>query len=142
MWGNDWALGIPMLLGLVAFHVCGLVGIEAILQWIERRRTKPRTIKYFLVLMLLTSNSILFLHILEVGAWAYLLLRIDAVDDFSAAVLHSLNAMTTYGHDQVRLTSQWKLLGAIESMNGVMNFGLTTAFLFNAMRELRPVRHA
>jgi len=142
MWGNDWALGIPMLLGLVAFHVCGLVGIEAILQWIERRRTKPRTIKYFLVLMLLTSNSILLLHIVEVGAWAYLLLRIDAVDDFPAAVLHSLNAMTTYGHDQVRLTSRWKLLGAIESMNGVMNFGLTTAFLFNAMRELRPVRRA
>ena len=112
------------------------------MQWIERRRTKPRTIRYFLVLMLLTSNSILLLHILEVGAWAYLLLRIDAVDDFSAAVLHSLNAMTTYGHDQVRLTSQWKLLGAIESMNGVMNFGLTTAFLFNAMRELRPVRRA
>jgi hypothetical protein len=38
------------------------------------------------------------------------------------------------------LSDDWRLLGAIESMNGVIIFGLTTAFLFNAMRELRPVR--
>ena len=43
--------------------------------------------------------------------------------------------------EAAELSGEWRLLGAIESMNGVMIFGLTTAFLFNAMLELRPVRH-
>jgi hypothetical protein len=55
-------------------------------------------------------------------------------------MLYSLNALTSYGHEAVLLTDDWRLLGAIESMNGVMIFGLTTAYLFNAMREFRPVR--
>jgi hypothetical protein len=142
MWGSDWAWGIPMLLGLVAFHVSGLVGLEALLRWIERHRVKPRTVSYFLVLMLFVVNMALLLHIFEVGAWARLYQRLDAMDDFSTAMLFSLNAMTTYGHDEMRLENKWRLLGAIESMNGVMIFGLTTAFLFNAMRDLRPVRRA
>lgn len=142
MWGADWAWGVPMLLGAIAFHVCGLVALEAVLRWIESRRRKPRSISYFLVLMLFTANVLLLLHVLEVGAWAFVYLRIDAVDNLSTALLFSLNAMTSYGHDHVWLTNPWRLLGAIESMNGVMVFGLTTAFLFNAMHELRPVRRA
>lgn len=140
MWEIDWAWGIPMLLGSIAFHVTGLVGLEAVLRWFERHRKKPRTITYFLVLMLFIANTALLLHVLEVAAWAYLYMQISAVDGLHTAILFSLNAMTSYGHDQVQLKDQWRLLGAIESMNGVMIFGLTTAFLFNAMTQLRPVR--
>lgn len=139
VWGADWAWGIPMLLGLVAFHVCGLVGLEGLLRWFERRRTKPRSMSYFLVLMLITANIAMALHILEAGAWAYLYLKIGSLEDISTALLYSLNAITSYGHVEVHLANQWRLLGAIESMNGVMIFGLATAFLFNAMRELRPI---
>jgi len=57
-------------------------------------------------------------------------------------MLYSLNAITSYGHESTVLSRDWRLLGAIESMDGVMIFGLATAFLFNAMREFRPVRQA
>lgn len=142
MWEIDWVWGIPMLLGSIAFHVSGLVGLEGVLRWFEHRRKKPRSITYFLLLMLLTSNVALLLHVAEVGAWAYLYMQINAVEGLPTATLFSLNAMTSYGHDEVLLKHQWRLLGAIESMNGVMIFGLTTAFLFNAMTQLRPVRQA
>jgi len=131
-----------MLLGSVAFHVCGLVGLEGLLRWIERHRKKPRSMGYFLVLMLLVANAVLLLHVVEACGWAYLLMKLGSVDDFHRALLYSLNAITSYGHEQLRLESSWRLLGAIESMNGVMIFGLTTAFLFSALRELRPGRGA
>lgn len=140
MWEYDWAWGVPMLLGSLAFHVSGLVALEGVLRWFERRRKKPRSITYFLVLMLFTANTALLLHILEVGAWASMYMKLSAIDDLPTATLFSLNAMTSYGHDETHLKDQWRLLGAIESMNGVMIFGLTTAFLFNAMTQLRPVR--
>lgn len=96
----------------------------------------------FLVLMLLVANIALLLHVLETGAWAYLLMKLGSLDDFHSALLYSLNAITSYGHDGLRLENSWRLLGAIESVNGIMIFGLTTAFLFGAMRELRPSRDA
>lgn len=97
---------------------------------------------YFLALMLIVSNTVLLLHVLEASAWAYLSMKLGSVDNFRMAMLYSLNAITAYGHEALRLENSRRLLGAIESMNGVMIFGLTTAFLFNAMRELRLGRGA
>jgi hypothetical protein len=84
-----------MLLGTVAFHVCALVGLEGLLRWFERRRKMPRSMGYFLVLMLLVSNTVLLLHVLEAGAWAFLLMTLGSLDNFRIALLYSLNAITS-----------------------------------------------
>lgn len=142
VWGADWGFGVPMILASVAFHVSGLVGLEWLLIVLERRRQRPRSIAYFLFLMLLIANIVLIMHVLEAAAWAFLYWRLGALPDFQTSSLYSLNALTSYGHEAIKLTNDWRLLGAIESMNGVIIFGLTTAFLFSAMRELRPVRQS
>lgn len=141
VWGADWGFGVPMILASIAFHVSGLVCLEWLLITIERRRQRPRTVAYFLVLMLIIANIVMLMHVLEALAWALLYLYLGALPNFQMSVLYSLNALTSYGHEAVALTEDWRLLGAIESMNGVIIFGLTTAFLFGAMRELQTVRH-
>ena len=55
-------------------------------------------------------------------------------------MLYSLSAITSYGHSAIFLEERWKLLGAIEAMNGLILFGLTTAFLFAAIELVRPDR--
>jgi hypothetical protein len=60
-------------------------------------------------------------------------------------MLYSLNAMTSYGHDNLFLAPQWQLLGATEALNGWLLFGLTTAFLFSMFHkalqtEERPIQ--
>lgn len=142
IWGVDWGFGVPMILFSLAFHVSGLVLLEWILISMERKRKKPRSITYFLLAMLLCSNYILAMHVTEATLWAALYYKVGALPDFQTASLYSLNALTSYGHENLQLKDDWRLLGAIESMNGVMIFGLSTAFLFNAMREQRPVRQA
>lgn len=137
MWGVDWVWGVPMLLGSVAFQVVGLVAIEGLLRWSRARRVKPRTLTNFLWMVLLIANGILTLHVLEAIAWAWLYVKLEAIDDFPDAMLFSFNAITSYGHNDSQLSDKWKLLGAIEAMNGVMIFGLSTAFFFNALAHLR-----
>jgi hypothetical protein len=56
--------------------------------------------------------------------------------DNKSAVLYSLGAMTTYGHATLFLEDRWALLGAIEALNGVLLFGLTTAFLFAIIQHV------
>jgi hypothetical protein len=141
-WSADWGIGIPMIMASIAFHVSGLVGIEWLLITIEKRRRRPRSIRYFLALTLLVANIIMIMHALEAMAWGILYLNLGALADFRTAILYSLNALTSYGHESTALADPWRLLGAIESMDGVMIFGLTTAFLFNILRELRPVRQS
>jgi hypothetical protein len=44
--------------------------------------------------------------------------------------------MTTFGHADVHLVHHWQLMGALEALNGVILFGLSTAFLFSVMQGL------
>jgi hypothetical protein len=141
MWGVDWVWGIPLLLGTVAFHIFGLVGIAGLLQRSNARRVRPRSLLNFIWMSLFVTNAILLLHIAEATAWAWLYLKLEAIDSFPDAMLFSFNAITSYGHDNSQLAGKWRLLGAIESMNGVMIFGLSTAFFFAAMVQLRGVNH-
>jgi hypothetical protein len=43
--------------------------------------------------------------------------------------------MTSYGHENLRLNDQWEMLGAVEALNGLILFGLTTAFLFTVLNR-------
>jgi hypothetical protein len=54
-------------------------------------------------------------------------------------MLYSLNAMTTYGHVEIFLAQHRRLMGALEALNGMMLFGLTTAFLFGVLQRHWPV---
>jgi hypothetical protein len=70
------------------------------------------------------------LHAIEAGLWAIVYLLLGAMTDPGPAMLFSLEAMTTYGHSDLMLALHWRMMGAIEALNGVILFGLTTAFLF------------
>jgi hypothetical protein len=49
----------------------------------------------------------------------------------------SLNAMTSYGHENLALAGHWKLMGAMEALNGWLLLGLTTAFLFGMIKKVK-----
>jgi hypothetical protein len=47
--------------------------------------------------------------------------------------------MTTYGHESASLAQHWLLMGALEALNGMLLFGLTTAWLFAMIQEVWPI---
>ena len=51
-------------------------------------------------------------------------------------MLYSLSAITSYGHAPIFLDSDWQMMGALEALNGMMLFGLTTAFLFKMIQQV------
>ena len=44
--------------------------------------------------------------------------------------------MTSYGHANLVLEQHWQLMGALEALNGMLLFGLTTAFLFGIIQQV------
>jgi hypothetical protein len=48
-------------------------------------------------------------------------------------------ALEGYGHANLFLEEQWQLMGALEALNGMLLFGLTTAFLFAMIQKVWPL---
>ena len=53
-------------------------------------------------------------------------------------MLYSISAMTSFGHAGIYLDPHWQMMGALEALNGMMLFGLTTAFLFSVLQTHWP----
>ena len=139
-WKFDWFWGLPLLVITVVFHVVMFVFMEKMLVIKVGRGEDTRTLSHFIVAMALIALGAATLHGLEATAWAVLYIWLGALPDPTAAMLYSLSAITSYGHSAIFLGDRWRLLGAIEAMNGLILFGLTTAFLFAAIELVRPSR--
>ena len=63
---------------------------------------------------------------------------LGAIPDNRSAMLYSLGALTTYGDTTIHFAHQWKMLGGLEAVNGMLLFGLTTAFLFAMIQRVLP----
>ena len=79
------------------------------------------------------------LHAVEATIWSIAYVRLEALPDYRIAMLYSLNAITSYGHVAIDLAPHWQMMGALEALNGMILFGLTTAFLFGAIHKISPI---
>jgi hypothetical protein len=142
VWNTNWAWSLPLILITVIFHVVGWVFIT------ERvTRAKPfLSSRNFLFAFALTLGAgtlaAIILHAVEAAVWASVYQTLGALPDSKSALLYSLGAMTTYGHERFGLADHWQLMGALEALNGMILFGLTTAFLYSMIRELWAERTA
>ncbi|MGD9545470.1 MAG: hypothetical protein AB7F41_13235 [Methylocystis sp.] len=141
-WSSDWLWGLPLLVITVVFHVSMFVVLERALAHGISHGQRSRTLSRFIISVAVIALGAATLHGVEAAVWAVLYMGLGALPDESAALLYSLSAFTSYGHSAIYLEDRWKLLGAIEAMNGLILFGLTTAFLFAAIGTVRPDRKA
>ena len=140
-WSNNWAWGLPLIVLTVLVHAFGLVEIrDRIVLRLPIVLRARRSSMVLAVLMVVSVLLLTVLHAVEAVAWAGAYVALGARPDLASAMLYSLSAMTSYGHADVFLAKQWQLMGAIEALNGMMLFGLSTAFLFAVLREHWPTR--
>ena len=136
LWYADWAWSLPLIVVTVLIHVLGL-GLfnERVIPALGGiARGHPTAA--FIVVMSATVLFATLLHGLEGAIWAVAYLVLGALPDPGSAMLYSLSSLTTYGHAPVFLASHWQLMGALEALNGIILFGLTTAFLFSKIQRV------
>ena len=136
-WNGNWAWSLPLIVVTVTFHVLCMTFInDTVVRRARARRARRDFILRFALIMGVTTLLVTLLHTIEAFMWATVFWVLKALPDSRAAMLYSLNAMTTYGHESYQLADHWRLMGALEALNGVILFGLTTAFLFAIIREI------
>jgi hypothetical protein len=139
-WALDWLWGLPLIVLNVLIHAAGLGLINRQVTSTLSRECLVRersVVPVFVVGGAVLSVTIL--HGLEGAIWAVAYRLLGALRENKSAMLYSLNALTSYGHENLQLDLRWQMMGALESLNGWILFGLTTAFLFTVMQKMaRP----
>ncbi|MGC2527306.1 MAG: hypothetical protein WA639_06140 [Candidatus Acidiferrum sp.] len=135
-WIANWAWALPLIILTVIFHAAGLglIGRRVSLMLSGTGRLRNLTAASIVALGS-AALSATVLHALEGFIWAETYRLIGALQGNKSAMLYSLNAMTSYGHENLELAPGWQMMGALEALNGWILFGLTTAFLFSVMQN-------
>ncbi len=139
-WIGDWAWSLPLIVLTVVIHVCGLAIIgEKVVAALSKSVDSRRFLQKFAMVMGGTALLATVLHGIEGAIWAVAYRFLGALPNFRTAMLYSISAMTAYGHANLYLQEHWQLMGALEALNGMLLFGLTTAFLFAMIQRAWPL---
>jgi hypothetical protein len=139
-WHANWAWSLPLIVINVVIHVIGLGLInESVVHILSGAMERRRFLLKFAVVMGVVALLTTLLHGIEAGIWAGAYRILGALPETKSAMLYSLGAMTTYGHANLFLEEQWQMMGALEALNGMLLFGLTTAFLFSVIQKVWPL---
>lgn len=129
------SIGGALIVSTVAIHAFSL---ELILRIFVAVRTdievRWRAISFAVVIL-----AVFLVHVVEICVWAlffYLHASVSEIPTLEAALYFSTSTFTTVGFGDVVLSEEWRLLGSFESINGMILFGWSTAFIFELIRHV------
>ena len=112
-----------------------------ILEW-RLARLRPWLIKAphqpkLMVVLCVTALWVLIQMTVAVWMWAFTFMVLGIFETPETSVYFALVAFTTLGFGDILLPIEWRLLGGMASMNGLLNIGLVTAAMVETLRQLR-----
>ena len=78
----------------------------------------------------------LLAHLMEIAIWALVFDCCGEFPQLSMALYHSAVNYTSLGYGDVVMTAAWRLLGPLETADGMLMFGVSTAMIFAVIERL------
>ncbi|MGL4319843.1 MAG: potassium channel family protein [Paracoccaceae bacterium] len=131
------ALGTGLLLASILIAAASAWVMELAFErghrWLMREPHRPK------LFLMIAAISVWILAVITAGVWlwasAFLLLGVFPT--LEEAVYFSTVTFTTLGFGDVLLPKEWRLLAGMAAANGLLNFGLLTALMVEALRHVR-----
>lgn len=77
------------------------------------------------------------LHGIEIWLYAFVYLVIGSVDGLREAVYFSTITYGAIGYSDAAMAEKWRLVSAIEGINGIILIGWSTAFFVTLLARMR-----
>lgn len=136
---DDLLIATMMVMLTVGMHGTGLVMLGRLLRLEageERVRHVPafswRTIAFTQMLVI----ALFVLHGLEIWLYAFVYLGLGAIGDISNALYFSTISYAAIGFSDHAISVDWRMVGAIEGINGLLLIGWSTAFFVAVVTRL------
>lgn len=92
-------------------------------------------------MILIVVFGIFALHTIQVWLYAALFRALGEFTTFEQALYFSTTSFSTLGYGDLTLSAPWRVLGAIEGVNGLVLIAWSTAFLMSVTSRLRLLEH-
>jgi len=113
-------------------------GVATLIKWLRRVTAKEIHRGSFweaAVLVMQTTIAVILLHGMVIFLWA-VFFRCLCFRSWESAIYFSGSSYATVGYGDVLLSQQWRLLGPLESMIGVLMCGVSVGLLFALVTRL------
>lgn len=133
------AVGTGMIGLSVIIHTFGLMSITRLMSHVVAR-FRMHGHRSRVLAMVSVVLGLFALITVEVWCWAFLYLSLGAVPDLEAALYLSTATFSTVGYGDVVADHEWRLLSALEGVDGFLLIGWSTAYLIAAGTRVGPFR--
>ena len=123
-------VGGHLMAACVAIHVGGLT---AALRWFRR---EPHSFWGWTTLFTELAAWTVLLHLFEITAWAVYYRLSGALPDLTLALYFSAVTYTTTGYGDVVLHEEWRLVGGVEALTGILMCGWSTGVFFAVLNRM------
>lgn len=117
----------------VLFMAVAEIAMKSRAAWLARSPHLWRTV----VALVGVTLWLMLAHAIGVWLWALTFLWLEIFGALEPAVYFSVVAFTTLGFGDVLVGTEWRLLSGLAAANGLLIFGLSTAMLVEALRQIR-----
>ena len=121
----------------VVVHACGVM---LALRFLRTQKNTAGRLVPWMWLFVCLAGWIVLLHVVEITAWAAAYALMQAMPDIQSALYFSAVTYTTTGYGDLVLPSQWRLVGAVEALTGILMCGWSTGFFFEVVRRMSVVQ--
>ena len=127
---------------LIAFSLMALTvaihasGVASALHWIRRQAYSSQRIWRWTWLFIGVAGWMILLHLCEITVWASIYLWKGAIPDLQSSLYFSSVTYTTTGYGDVVLPEEWRLVGGVEALTGILMCGWSTGFFFAVVSRM------
>ncbi|MDH4439807.1 MAG: potassium channel family protein [Rhizobium sp.] len=139
MLATNLALGTLMISLTVVIHTFGLMGVTHVMSWVTDR-IRLHGHRSRMLAMNTVVIGVFAVLTAEVWLWAASFTLIGVVDDFETALYFSTITFSTVGYGDVVPHPEWRMLAALEGVNGFLLIGWSTAYLIAAGMRVGPFK--
>jgi ion channel len=117
----------------VAIHAAG---VTATFGWLRRQSYVVRRFWHWTWLFIEIAAWIIVLHLGEISVWAFFYFLTNVITDLQSAFYFSAVTYTTTGYGDVVLPEEWRLVGGVEALTGILLCGWSTGFFFAVVSRM------
>ena len=128
-----------LLIALCLMAVCVVIHAAGLASALRRLRRQPTAALQFwglCSLFIRLAGWMILLHLGEMGIWAAIYRWRGAMGDMTSALYFSAVTYTTTGYGDLLLPAEWRLVGAVEALTGILMCGWSTGFFFAVVSRL------
>lgn len=136
----ELALSTVMVSLTVAIHASGLYLLSRLMRHEERDEAREHihamSLRGFAATILIILG-LFVLHGIEIWLYAFLYIIIGSVHGLREAVYFSTITYGAIGYSDAEMAERWRLVSAIEGINGIILIGWSTAFFVTLTGRMR-----